>query len=100
MVQLPPVTNEMESPAYDNFAAMLQDLRGYEPPADGHGHNVVDDVSRQYRLMLVLRFLEEIQMTVDIMQANQELALDQLNQKILYLERIMEDMVRMEFVDR
>ncbi|KAL3219903.1 hypothetical protein MRX96_005658 [Rhipicephalus microplus] len=70
------------------------------PPADGHGHNVVDDVSRQYRLMLVLRFLEEIQMTVDIMQANQELALDQLNQKILYLERIMEDMVRMEFVDR
>lgn len=100
MVQLPPITNEMESPAYDNFAAMLQDLRGYEPPADGHGPNVVDDVSRQYRLMLVLRFLEEIQMTVDIMQANQELALDQLNQKIVYLERIMEDMVRMEFVDR
>ncbi|KAL1436961.1 hypothetical protein MTO96_048982 [Rhipicephalus appendiculatus] len=100
MVQLPPVTDEADSPAYDNFAAMLRDLRGYEPPADGNGYNVVDDVSRQYRLMLVLRFLEEIQMAVDVMQVNQDLALDQLNQKIMYLERIMEDMVHMEFVDR
>lgn len=100
MVQLPPVTDEAESPAHDNFAVMLRDLRGYEPPADDSGYNAVDDVSRQFRLMLVLRFLQDIQMAVDIMQANQDLALDQLNQKIMYLERIMEDMVHMEFVDR
>lgn len=98
MVQIP--SDETGSSTTDNAGLTLRDLRGYEPPTASNAVNVLNDVSREYRFLLVLRFLQEVQMAVDIMQVNQDLALDQLNQKIMYLERIMEDMVRMDFIDR
>lgn len=99
MVLLPNVSAETDSPS-DNLAEMLRDLRGYQPPTEDTGHGDTRVVGREFRLLLILRFLQEIQIALDIMQVNQDLALDQLNQKIIYLERVMEDVVHRDFIDR
>lgn len=99
MVLLPNVSAETDSSS-DNLAEMLRDLRGYQPPTEDTGHGDARVVGREFRLLLILRFLQEIQIALDIMQVNQDLALDQLNQKIIYLERVMEDVVHRDFIDR
>lgn len=99
MVPLPSVSAETDSSS-DNLVEMLRDLRGYQPPTDTAGNGAPNVAGREFRLLLILRFLQEIQIALDIMQANQDLALDQLNQKIVYLERVMEDVVHRDFIDR
>ncbi|KAK8785127.1 hypothetical protein V5799_008507 [Amblyomma americanum] len=81
----------------DFLAEVLRDLRGYQPPSDVSG---VNDASHEYRLLIVLRALQDIQMALDVLQANQELALDQLGQKIVFLESIVAGIVHREYIDR
>lgn len=95
MVPLPP--QEPETRTADSVSASLAgalaDLRGYEPPT-------WDSSARDYRLLLVFRLLQEVQMALDVVQANHELRLDQLGQKMTYLQKILEDMAHRDFLDR